>query len=60
MTACDKMARGPHFWWCHVYLRPHTPRCTCPPDRLAAAVEKEDRERAEAIQVRIVTPAEAK
>ena len=41
MTARETMAHGPHFWWCHVHLRPHTPRCTCPPDQLAAAVERD-------------------
>ena len=55
---------GVHFWWCRSVLRPHDPRCSCPPEQLVAAVDREreaaDRAKAEAIQVAIVTSAEAK
>lgn len=41
MNAPTPVPVGVHFWWCQSRLRPHAPVCTCPPDRLRAAVERE-------------------
>ena len=55
MSAAEPIPTGVHFWWCATLLRPHTTACTCPPDRLRAALDREREAVLAEVAVRITT-----